>query len=439
MRTRQIPALARGIAASDDKKPTGNNALPNMPKTEVKRPSIAFYVLLGAASFAFIEAFSLLSPILLSFLLILLISLAVNPVISRMRKLTGGRKVATGLIATALIAVISLTGVGLFGPMKSSLANLSEQFPGYWARLQKPLIKMERQAARSEEKVQAEVTAETPVAPTTGNREAAPPTTEPVLTKTTKEPGSLRSSLSQTLQGVAGRFTAVAFNATEILVVLVTVFFGVTYTLMNPRPIFGAIFSLVPERHHAQTLTILQRIGEFVPNWALATLLAMLTVGLLVFVLMWPLLGFPDALVLGLIAGVLEAIPYLGPILSALPALLLALGKGGVTPLWVLLAYLAVQLLENNVIAPLIIARSMKLHSVAVIFSMLLCVAAFGVLGVLVAAPLVAILEILHDELYRKRFLPTVTNADLDRLARNALREKQNVASSNTPVTRGAD
>ena len=78
-------------------------------------------------------------------------------------------------------------------------------------------------------------------------------------------------------------------------------------------------------------------------------------------------------------------------------------------------------------------------HSVAVIFSMLLCVAAFGVLGVLVAAPLVAILEILHDELYRKRFLPTVTNADLDRLARNALREKQNVASSNTPVTRGAD
>jgi predicted PurR-regulated permease PerM len=230
--------------------------------------------------------------------------------------------------------------------------------------------------------------------------------------------------LSQTLQGVAGRFTAVAFNAAQILVVLVTVFFGVTFTLMNPRPIFGAIFSLVPERHHAQTLAIAQRIGKFVPSWALATLLAMLTVGLLVFVLMWPLLGFADALVLGLIGGVLEAIPYLGPILSALPALLFALGKGGLTPLWVLLAYLAVQLLENNVIAPLIIARSMKLHSVAVIFSMLLCVAAFGVLGVLVAAPVVAILEILHDELFRKRFLPTVTDADLDRLARKALREK---------------
>ena len=197
---------------------------------------------------------------------------------------------------------------------------------------------------------------------------------------------------------------------------------------MNPRPIFGAIFLIVPERHHEQTLTILQRIGRFVPTWAFATLLAMLTVGLLVFLLMWPFFGFVDALVLGLIAGVFEAIPYLGPILSAVPALLFALGEGGMTPLWVLLAYLAVQVLENNVISPLIMARSMKLHSVAVIFSMLLCVAAFGVLGVLVAAPLVAIVDILHDELYRKRFLPTVTDADLDRLARNALREKQSVS-----------
>lgn len=54
---------------------------------------------------------------------------------------------------------------------------------------------------------------------------------------------------------------------------------------------------------------------------------------------------------------------------------------------------------------------------------MLLCVAAFGVPGVLVAAPLVAIVDIVHDELYRKHFLPSVTNADLDRQARKALHE----------------
>ena len=152
------------------------------------------------------------------------------------------------------------------------------------------------------------------------------------------------------------------------------------------------------------------------------------TIGLLVFLLMWPIFGLMDALVLGLIAGVLESVPFLGPLLSAVPALLLAVGKGGMTPAWVVLAYIAVQALENNVILPLIMARSMKLHPVAVMFSMLLCVAAFGVLGVLIAAPMVAIVGILHDALYRKRFLPTVTDAELDGLARNALREKQSVS-----------
>jgi predicted PurR-regulated permease PerM len=154
----------------------------------------------------------------------------------------------------------------------------------------------------------------------------------------------------------------------------------------------------------------------------------MVTIGLLVFLTMWPIFGFKDALFLGMIAGVLEAVPYLGPTLSVVPAMLLALGIGGLTPLWVLLAYIAFQALENNVILPFLMARGMKLHPVAVIFSMLLCVAIFGVLGVLVAAPLVAITDILHDELYRKRFLPSVTDADLDGLARKVLHEKRSMS-----------
>jgi hypothetical protein len=61
-------------------------------------------------------------------------------------------------------------------------------------------------------------------------------------------------------------------------------------------------------------------------------------------------------------------------------------------------------------------------------FSLLLCVAAVVVIGVLVAAPLVGIVDIVHDELYGKRYLPSVTDTDLDRMARNALREKQSVS-----------
>ena len=403
--------------------------MPNSAEPEVKASSISFNVILGASLFTFIQTFTLLSPILLSFLLILLISLAVNPVITWMRALTGGRKRATSLLVTALVLVLVLTGWAFLGPMKASIINLSVELPVYWERLQKPLIKMEQQAVLFEKRLQAEVTTE--VAKTeaeAGRSVILAQSSEPTPPNTAIESGSIRSKLSEMLKGVVGSFTAVAFNAAQMLVVLVTVFFGVCFTLMNPRPILGGMFSLVPERHHERALIIMHRISNFAPNWVGTTLLGMVTIGLLVFLLMWPIFGFKDAVLLGLIAGIMEVVPYLGPILSAVPALLFALGIGGMTPLWVLIAYIAVQVLENNVILPFFMARGMKLHPVAVIFSMLLSVAAFGVLGVLVAAPLVAIADILHDELYRKRFLPTVTEEDLDGLARRSLREKQSVS-----------
>jgi predicted PurR-regulated permease PerM len=395
----------------------------------MKPRPISCYVILGAGLFAFIQTFSLLSPILFSFLLVLLIALAINPLISRMRALTGGRKISTGLVTLALIVGIGLMGWALFVPMKDSVINISEALPGYWERLQKPLIKIERQAVLFEQKLQTEVSTEIAKDALQGGKAAAGTrVAQATPVKRSEDSTSLRSSLSEMFQGVLGSFTAVAFNGVQILVVFVTVFFGVVYMLMNPRPIIGTMFALFPERHHNKTLVIMQRIGKFIPAWAGATLLGMVTIGLLVFLLMWPIFGFMDALVLGLTAAVLEVIPFLGPIFSAIPGILLALSKGGMTPLWVVLAYISVQALENNVILPFIMARGMKLHPLWVIFSMLLCVAAFGVLGVLVAAPMVAIVSIIHDELYRKHILPTVTDADLDRLAGIALHEKQSVA-----------
>jgi predicted PurR-regulated permease PerM len=385
-------------------------------------------VVMVAIFFAFIQTFSLLSPIYLSLLLVLLISLAVNPLISRMRTLTGGRKIPTGVVTVVLITFVAMVGWALFGPMKTSVINIAEAVPDYWERLQKPLIKMEQQAVLFEKKLQAEVRTEIALDhPRTDRADGRIRSLQEPLTKTTEESKSLRSSLSAIILGALGSFGAVAFNGAEIFVVLVTVFFGVVFTLINPRPILAAAFSLVPEGHHDRALAIMERISRFIPAWAGGTLLGMLSIGVLVFLLMWPIFGFMDALVLGLTAGFLEMIPFLGPIFSTVPALLLAFGQGGLTPLWVVIAYVAVQGFENNVLSPLIMARSMKVHPLAVIFSMLLCVAAFGVLGVIVAAPVAAIISIFHDELYRRRFLPTVTDGDLDRLAAMALHEEPTV------------
>lgn len=399
--------------------------MPNTSTDQIKRHSITYHVILGAVLFAVIQSFALLSHILLSFMLVILISFALNPVIYRMRALTGGRKIPAVLLVVGFLAILFLTGWAFLGPMQDSISNISKQLPGYWERLQKPLIRMEQRAAISEEKLQAEVSSEISQAEHQAGEPAVQPA--PVAPPKAVQPedsGSLRSSLSEMFRGVVGSFTSVAFSGTQFLIVMVTVFFGVSFSILNPRPIVGLLFALVPLRHHDKALVVVQRIGVFAPRWAGAMLVGMVTIGLLVFLTMWPVFGFTDALVLGLIAGMLEAIPFLGPILSSIPALLLALSMGGMTPLWVLIIYVAVQVFENNILIPFVMAGSMKLHPTAVIFSMLLCVGVFGVLGVLVAAPLVAITSILHEELYKKQFLQTVTDEYISDMARQALHEK---------------
>lgn len=408
--------------------------------SERKSPphSFVFYVAFAVFLHAVFQAYSLLSPILLSFLLIVLITLALNPVISRLQEWSGGRRRATGLIVAGLLTLGGLAVWAASGPLMQAGTTLSERLPSYWERLQKPLIKMEQKGIISEEKMQEEVSAEiareTPEKPETAEMPEAEEEKEEALrseklraaeaeSSEGKEKESLRSNLVEMVDGLFGQAKNLAQNTTGMLVVLATVFFGVTFTLMNPRPVFGALFSLVPEQHHDRTLAIMVRIAKFVPRWAVSVLISMLTIGSLFFLLMWPIFGFADALVLGLIACLLSAIPFLGPILTLVPALLLAIGQGGMTPVWVMLAYLAVQAVEGNVILPLVMSHGMALHPLAVIFSMLLSVAAFGVLGIIIAAPLAAIAGIVHDELYRKPFLPTTTDQDLDRLSRLALLE----------------
>ncbi len=394
------------------------------PSIEVKPRSLSFYIVLAAAIYAFIKAYFLLSPILLSFVLTMLIALAINPLILRIKVLTRSRRLAAGLFTLGFLGCIVLAGWTVFGPMKESVQNLTREIPEYWERIQKPLIRLEQQAILSEEKLQEEVSTEI----ARGDPETVKPAGEDEsneVSKSSDDVDTIRTNITGMFQDLLGSFTAVAFNAGQIFIVLVTVFFGVLFTIMNPRPIFGAFFLLVPRRNHDQARILLQRISEFAPKWAGTMLLDMASIGLLVFIFMWIIFGFLDAVVLGIFAALMGAIPFLGPFLSAIPALLLAFGAGGMTPVWVLLAYVVIQGLQSNFLEPFIMAHGMKLHPLAVIFAMLLSVAAFGVLGVLVAAPLIAIANIFHDELYRKRYLPTVTDEDLDDLARKALHEKE--------------
>lgn len=398
-----------------------------MPKGYSARPR-SFYssIFLAAALYVFIHTFSALSPILLAFILTLLLSFAINPLILKLRHLSGGRTIATGLVVIAFLCIAALTGLAFYQPMKRSTTKFIQQLPQYWERIQRPIMKMEQKAVLSEQRLKREVTTEVAQENVRQTNEPAPPELEnPEAIKNPPNGNFVRSALSAVLGGVSGSFKSIAADAASLVFVIITVFFGVIFTLVKPRPIISMIFAIVPEQHHTRARNILHRVVDFIPRWALATLTGMVIIGILIFLAMWPLFGFQDALVLGLIALVFEAVPYIGPILASVPSVLLAVGDGGMKPLWVILAYCTVQAIENNLIMPVVVGGQLKLHPVAVIFSMLLCVAVFGVLGVLIAMPMVAIVLIIHDELYRPRFLPNITDQDLDRISQATLERKK--------------
>lgn len=397
-------------------------------KVEKRRNERSHYgpVWLAAGLAILIIGFHRIAPILLSLILVLLIFLALNPVIVWLRRISGGRLVATGLVVLTFLGLLILTGWAFFAPVKKSTSKFVERLPDYWERVQKPIVKMEHRAVISEQKLKREVTTEVAKE---NNQEPSPTPVEPPVEavaaqKTEEQPGMVNSGVRAVLGGVTGFFKTLASNFMTLVMVLVTVFVGVIFSLLNPRPVLGAFFSFIPEKHHDTAVRISQRVARFVPRWALATLLGMFCIGLLTFFCMWPLFGFHDALVLGLIAMIFEAVPYVGPFLAGIPAVLLGMGEGGLTPLWVVLIYIGIQAVENNIVAPVIVGGQLRLHPVGVIFAVLVTASIFGVLGVLIGMPMLAIGRIIHQELFRPKYLPATSDEDLELLARRALNEK---------------
>jgi predicted PurR-regulated permease PerM len=118
------------------------------------------------------------------------------------------------------------------------------------------------------------------------------------------------------------------------------------------------------------------------------------------------LIGAPMPILFGVIAGIGEAIPTIGPILSAVPPMIVMLGEDPNKALWVALLFLVVQQVENNILVPRIMASSLHLHAVSVLFFVVAMSALLGPVGILFATPACAVVKVLYQELFErpKRF-----------------------------------
>ena len=169
------------------------------------------------------------------------------------------------------------------------------------------------------------------------------------------------------------------------------------YLTVQEKGIKKFFISLTPQNHQQYVSGLIERIEVKMGGWLRGQLLIMLIVGLLVY-LGLALLGVKYALTLALIAGILEIVPYLGPILAAVPAVILAFLQAPLLGLLAFILYVVVQQLENYIIFPQVMKKTVGLNPIIIIIVMLVGAKLAGVLGIVLAVPLTAaVTEFLKD------------------------------------------
>ncbi|MBR9989790.1 MAG: AI-2E family transporter [Gemmatimonadetes bacterium] len=171
------------------------------------------------------------------------------------------------------------------------------------------------------------------------------------------------------------------------------------FIAISPRTYMRGIIVLVPRSHRRRAGEVLPEAGESLVQWMKGTALAMAAVGIFSAIGL-TLIGVPAALALGLIAGVMEFIPYIGPVLGFVPATIIALTISPEKALWVIGLYVVVQGLESNVLTPLLMKQMVELPPALTLLFQALMAALFGFLGLLLAVPILATAKVLIQELY---------------------------------------
>lgn len=175
---------------------------------------------------------------------------------------------------------------------------------------------------------------------------------------------------------------------------LLTTFFVGLFAAANPSFYKRGLLHLFPIRHRSRLSELFDDLAHTLRWWLIGQALAMLVIGVSTTIVLF-VFGIPLAIVLGLIVGLLGFIPYLGPIIGALPVALIAATEGTDILIYVMVAYTGVQILEGYVATPLIQKEMVYLPPVFTIMTQILLGTVLGLLGFILATPLAAVLLVM--------------------------------------------
>lgn len=296
-----------------------------------------------------------------------IIASALYPIVDWMSKYMR-RGMAVGLVYFVGFLIVVVVSVPCLAVLAKQMHEFINDFPVYWSHIQKIL-------ARGEVLIES-----------TGY---IPDYSQALTNMTTFSKDIVNQSINLTVNIFLG--VAMAF----------TLAFIVLFLLLDKEEIKNGVFELFPAKYREKAEFITMTISKKVGGYVRGQLLLMFLVGVLTSVSL-AIIGLEFAFLLGIIAAVLEIVPIVGPILSAVPAIIIALAKSPIYALFVLGLYLVIQRIENSILAPLILGRFLELHPIIIITAVLIAASTLGIFGVILSPAIAAAICVLVQELYLK-------------------------------------
>lgn len=290
---------------------------------------------------------------------------ALDPFVDYFQKHKIPRAVSILVIYLIIFAIFSLVLVMLIPPISEQVGQFGKNLPGYYEQVMLGINSVQDGGGGSSNLPEAL--------------------------------NSLSANLGEATKGVFSTLTGIFGGIISLLSVLVIIF----YLVVEEQGLKHFIQFVTPKKFRTYAMKLIDKIQDTMGLWLRGQLTLMLVVGLMTY-LGLTIMGVKYALLLALIAGLTEIIPFVGPFLGAIPAIFIAISDSWVKALLVAILYLIVQQLENHVLVPKVMQKATGLNPVIVIVAILVGGRLGGVVGALLAVPVAAMLSILLNEFIPK-------------------------------------
>ncbi|TDX46786.1 putative PurR-regulated permease PerM [Orenia marismortui] len=301
--------------------------------------------------------------ILLPFILAILLSYLINPLIEELIERGQPRLGALIFVFGVLIALLSFIFIKLFPAIINELDVLAHRLPEYIGKIERLIFEINQKYERIE----------------------LPKTLTTVLDKV------IRRFEEITLEFIERTSRVILSILSRVLSLIMAPILSF-YILKDLESIKCSLWELVPKKRRRSIKLLLGRINIALFGFFKGQLIISLAVGILSVIGLY-FLKIKFYLLIGILVGIFNIIPYFGPLLGALPAMIMASFRSNKLVFLVVLLFFIIQQIEGNIIAPKIMGKEVGLHPIIIIFSLLAGGELLGIIGMLIAIPIAAIIK----------------------------------------------